>query len=282
MLRVPGFPPVQLPPRSDPFGPSQGDGAGRGGSGRDGAVGADSGEGGPDADIHHGFGTVTPGGGARSRVQNFGGMVVGPGGVIKPAPGAERPAHAAKPTPPTPEEKQARIRKALTPAPPAAVLRRKNLDDLYAKLAASKDETEAQTFAALITAVWRRSASDTANLLMTRAEGAAQAKNYPLALTVLDRLVELQPGWAEAWNRRATVRYLSGNLNGAIADVDRVLKIEPNHFAALNGLAMILQQTGFGKRALQVYRRELSIYPHQPQLEQLVEKLSSELDGQGI
>ncbi len=273
ILRIPGFPPIQLPPGTRAFGPGQDEGPGRSGP-----LGADSSE----ADIYHDFGTVMPGGGARNRVQSFGGMVVGPRGEIKPAPGTKQRAQAIKPAAPSFEEKQAQIRKALTPPPPAAVVRRKNLDDLYAKLAASKDEAEARTFSALIATLWMRSSSDTANLLMARAGSAAQAKNYPLALTVLDKLVELQPGWAEAWNRRATVRYLAGNLNGAIADVDRVLKIEPNHFAALNGLAMILQQTGFQKRALQVYRRELAIYPHQPQLEQLVEKLSSELDGQGI
>ena len=67
-----------------------------------------------------------------------------------------------------------------------------------------------------------------------------------------------------------------------MADVDHVLKLDPNHFAALNGLAMILQRTGFDKRALQVYRRELAIYPHQPDLEKVVEKLTLEVEGQGI
>ena len=224
---------------------------------------------------------MTPGGGARAydRGQSFGGTVVGPGGVIKPPP---KRVQAPKPKPLTPEEKQAQIRKALTPPPPVAVVRRRGLDDLYAKLAASKDEDEAKQVAAVIAAVWMRSGSDTANLLMVRAETAAARKNYPLALTVLDSLVALQPSWAEAWNKRATVRYLSGDLNGAMADVDHVLKLEPNHFAALNGLAMILQQTGFEKRALQVYRRELAIYPHQPEIEKLVEDLSREVEGQGI
>ena len=67
-----------------------------------------------------------------------------------------------------------------------------------------------------------------------------------------------------------------------MSDVEQVLKLEPNHFAALSGMAMILQRTGFDKRALQIYRRELTIYPHQPELEKLVEKLTLEVEGQGI
>lgn len=236
----------------------------------------------PNADIYHEYGTVTPGGGAHrgGRVQDFGGLVIGPGGVVKPSPAPRQAPPPPKPL--TPEQRQAKIRKALTPPPPRAVMRRKTLDDLYAKLAAAGDGDEAKGVAAVIEAVWARSGSDTADLLMTRADKAVATRDYALALQVLDKVVALQPDWAEAWNRRATVRYLSGDLNGAMADVDHVLKLEPRHFGALNGLAMILQRTGFDKRALQVYRRELAIYPHQPDIEQLVEKLTSEVEGQGI
>ena len=283
VLRVPGFPPVQLPganPGFEPLHPrSDSHSAGNNGVGSNSADGLDR----PDNDLYHEFGTVTPGGGAKSRnrvQQDYGGMVVGPGGLVRPPP----PKAAALPKPKqlTPEEKQAQIRAALRPPAPLATARRKTLEDLYVKLAAAKDESEAKGLASLIAAVWMRSGSDTANLLLTRAQSAIAAKNYPLALSVLDKLVELQPTWAEAWNKRATVRFLSGDLNGSMADVDRTLKLEPNQFSALGGLALILQQTGFDKRALQVYRRILSIYPHQPLIEQTIDKLSLQVEGQGI
>jgi len=268
VLRIPGLPPVPLPPGTHVYGPGQ--------------VGGPEILPHPDADIYHEFGTVTPGGGAhrRGETPNYGGIVIGPGGVVRPQP--ERRVQAPKPKPPTLEEKQALIRKALAPKPPLAAVRRKTLDDLYIKLAAAKDEDEAKGIASVISAIWMRSGSDTANLLVARAEKAVLLKDYPLALSVLDKVVELQPTWAEAWNKRASIRYLAGDLDGAMADVDRVLKLEPNHFSALNGLAMILQSTGFAKRALQVYRHELAIYPHQPEVEKMVDKLSLEVEGQGI
>ena len=273
VLRVPGFPPVQLPranPGFEPLHPGPGDNS---------ADGLDR----PNSDLYHEFGTVTPGGGAKSRNRaaqpDYGGLVIGPGGIVKPTP---RPTAPPAPKQLTPEEKQAQIRKALRPATPLAIARRKTLDDLYTKLAAAKDENEAKGLASLISAVWMRSGSDTADLLMARAETAIASKNLPLALSVLDKLVELKPKWAEAWNKRATVRYLSGDLNGSMADVDRTLKLEPNQFSALSGLAMILQQTGFDRRALQVYRRVLSIYPHQPDIERTVDRLTLQVEGQGI
>ena len=281
-LRIPGLPPIAMPPGSHGYG------------GDDDAPEVHAPQAAtPDSDLYHEYGTVTPGGGrrgadggrayggigGRSGADMFGGTVIGPGGVVP-----RREARPAVPKAPLPTlaEKQAQIRKALAPKAPMAVSRRRTLEDLYGKLAQAKDEDESKGLASLIAAVWLRSGSDTADLLMTRAEKAIADKNYPLALQVLDRVVALQPNWAEGWNKRASARYLAGDLNGAMSDVEQVLKLDPNHFAALSGMAMILQRTGSDKRALQVYRRELAVYPHQPELEKLVEKLTLEVEGQGI
>ena len=184
--------------------------------------------------------------------------------------------------PPTPAEKAESIRKALAPRAPTAFTRRKILDDLYVKLAASRDEEEAKSLAGLIGNIWIRSESDTANLLMQRALTSIEAKNYALALKILDRLVIIQPNWPEAWNKRASVRFFSGDLDGSMVDVDHVLRLEPHHFGALDGLATILNRTGFEKRALDVYRRALAVYPHQTTIEKMVEKLTLDVEGQGI
>lgn len=286
-LRIPGLPPIAMPPGTHVYGPGSAEPSPPNTRAPQAAT--------PDADIYHEYGTVTPGGGrrdgagrsngglgGRTGADMYGGTVIGPGGVLPAAPDARKRAAAPKKPPPTQEEKQAEIRKALTPKPSMAVARQRTLSDLYAKLAEAKDADESKGLASLIAAIWMRSSSDTASLLMARAEKAIGDKKYPLAVTVLDRVVELQPGWAEAWNKRASARYLVGDLNGAMSDVEQVLKLDPNHFGALNGMAMILQRTGFDKRALQVYRRELAVYPHQPELEKMVEKLTLEVEGQGI
>ena len=214
-----------------------------------------------------------------------GGMVVGPGGVI-PNPGMSPapPRRAAAPPKkvPTPAERAEAIRKALLPHPPLAVARRHTLDELYGKLAVASDAEEAKGIAGLIGAIWMRSGSDTANLLMQRAMLSLQAKDLGLASQVLDKLVVLDPSWAEAWNKRATVRFMQGNLDGSMEDVEHVLKLEPKHFGALEGMAMILQRTGFDKQALEVYRRALAVYPHQKDVRETVDKLTLQVEGQGI
>ncbi len=193
-----------------------------------------------------------------------------------------RPTAQKNPKVLTPAERAAAIRDAMAPKPPLALARRRTLDDLYGKLAAAADADEAKGLATLIGTIWMQTGSDTANLLMQRAVDAIEAKNYPLALQVLDRIVVLQPQWAEAWNKRASVRFFAGDLDGSMADVEHVLKLEPKHFGALEGMATILQRTGFDKRALEVYRRALAVYPHQTEIEKTVDRLTLEVEGQGI
>lgn len=221
-------------------------------------------------------------GGGRRLPDNYG-TVIGPGGVVKPMPPTpNRQAQAPKKRVPTPAEKAEAIRKALAPKPALAVARRHTLDELYAKLAKSGDEDEAKGLAGLIGNIWMRSGSDTANLLMQRAIESFNKKNLPVAHTLLDKLVGLQPQWAEAWNKRASVKYLEGDLDGSMADVEHVLKLEPNHFGALEGMATILRRNGLNKRALQIYRRVLAVYPHQPEIQKAVDKLTLDVEGQGI
>ncbi len=174
----------------------------------------------------------------------------------------------------------------LKPAtPPAASQddgRRATLDDLFARLADAKDDQEALGIAKLIERRWLRSGSDTADLLMTRASEAIQGKEFPLAIELLDRIITLQPGWAEAWNRRATAFFLLDDTASSMADLRQVLTREPRHFGAWAGLGHIYMAGGDKTRALEAYRKALAINPRMESLRPLVERLAPEIEGRDI
>ncbi|PNG24292.1 tetratricopeptide repeat protein [Methylocella silvestris] len=174
------------------------------------------------------------------------------------------------------------LKKALTPKPEPAVLRQRTLDDLFKRLGEAAEPQEAQLYAAAIQRIWMQTPSDTAALIMQRAMASVEAKNYTQALTLLDRLVAIAPGWAEAWNERATVRFMSEDADGAMADIDKVLRLEPRHFGALMGMGVILQRAGLDKRALEAFEKALAVYPAQPGLKESVEKLSLDVNGRDI
>ena len=165
---------------------------------------------------------------------------------------------------------------AKTKRPPAT------LDDLFARLAAAKDESEANGIANLIERRWARSGSDTADLLMSRAGEALKGKDFPLAVELLDRVLTLRPEWAEAWHRRATAFFLLDDPLSAIADIQRVIAKEPRHFGAWAGLGHIYMSGGDKKRALEAYRKALAIHPHMAKLRDVIERLTPEIDGRDI
>ncbi|MFO1117885.1 MAG: tetratricopeptide repeat protein [Beijerinckiaceae bacterium] len=156
------------------------------------------------------------------------------------------------------------------------------LDRLFAQLKASSDADGAKGVAEAIQRVWLRSGSDTADVLMSRIIAALAVHDIPTAEKLLDAVVSLQPNWAEAWNKRATVRFMRDDIEGAMNDIEETLRREPRHFGALTGLAAILQKSGFDKRALEAYRRALAIYPEQPEIKKAVEKLQLEVEGRDI
>jgi len=173
------------------------------------------------------------------------------------------------------------LKPAAPPAPREAG-RRATLDDLFTRLGSAKDESEAKGVANLIERRWSRSGSDTADLLMTRASEAIQAKEHALAVELLDRVISLQPDWAEAWNRRATAFFLLDDTASSMADLRQVLTREPRHFGAWAGLGHIYMGTGDKPRALEAYRKALAIHPHLESLRPLVERLTPEIDGRDI
>ena len=160
--------------------------------------------------------------------------------------------------------------------------RAKVLDALYARLKAADDHDDAKGVAVAIERVWLRSGSDTADLLMARATAAMAGHDMKTAEALLDSIVALEPDWAEGWNKRAMLRFNGDNIDGAMSDLEHVLKIEPRHFVALAGLGAILQKSGLDKRALDAYRRALDVYPQQPDIRKSVEKLRIEVEGRDI
>jgi tetratricopeptide (TPR) repeat protein len=156
------------------------------------------------------------------------------------------------------------------------------LDDLFARLSAAKDEAEANGIANLIERRWARSGSDTADLLMSRAGEALKAKDYALAIELLDRVLALQPDWAEAWNRRATAFYLLDDPASSMADIRQVLSREPRHFGAWAGLGQIYSSGGDKRRALEAFRKALAIHPYLSSLREAIERMAPEVDGRDI
>lgn len=129
---------------------------------------------------------------------------------------------------------------------------------------------------------WSRSGSAAMDLLLQRGQKALEEEDYDTALDHFTALTDHAPEFAEAWNGRATALFHKELYGPALEDIGRVLALNPDHFGAITGLAVILQQTGHDAESLQVWRMLKSINPHRPELKDAIETLERATEGTSI
>jgi tetratricopeptide (TPR) repeat protein len=207
-------------------------------------------------------------------------MPLPPRGSATPRPGDDEEPGQALRAPPQSPPSDSDEKPHEKPEPPKT--RAEVLDDLYARLAASKDVDETSGLVAAIDRLELASGSDAGDLIMARAMAAMGEKNYEVAGSLLDKLIDLDPQWAEAWNKRATLRFILDDDEGSMADIAHVLKIEPRHFGALSGMGMIFERQGFRDDALKAYRRALAIAPQLPSIKNSVDRMTKAVEGQDL
>ncbi|MCA1243682.1 tetratricopeptide repeat protein [Stappia stellulata] len=153
------------------------------------------------------------------------------------------------------------------------------VDALFDALAQAPSTAAARPIVAKIQRKWMQSGSATVDLLMSRAGTAMKAKDNALALDLLDMVTRLAPDYAEGWNRRATVYYLTQDFGRSIADIERTLALEPRHWGAMSGLGIIMRRLKRDKDAMRIFEEVLKIHPASENARKAVDDLATKSAG---
>ena len=157
------------------------------------------------------------------------------------------------------------------------------LDKLFAALQTSLSNANAASLEREIWAIWTRYPDDQAiNHQMDRAIKMIDAGQLDDAEAMFSAIISRKPAFAEAWNKRATVRFFRGDDAGSANDILQVIKLEPRHFGALSGLGMIKVREGDLQGALQAYRAAQRINPFLPNIEVIIDRLGQRLKGRAL
>jgi tetratricopeptide (TPR) repeat protein len=97
------------------------------------------------------------------------------------------------------------------------------------------------------------------------------------AILILDKLVDALPDFAEAWNRRAIIHFVSHNYYEAIADCETAISLNPVHFGALHGLGLSHAALGNYSAAIRAFRAALEIQPHAIENQRLILECTARL-----
>ena len=156
------------------------------------------------------------------------------------------------------------------------------LDKLFEKLL-EDGEISARETEMKIWGIWTTHPKDQ-NLtsLLSRGTSFMNSQEYQKAENIFTTVIELDPKWAEAWNKRATVLYLMGKYQASQDDIDEVLKLEKRHFGALAGQGLVNIELENYEKALESYKEAMRIYPSMNSPKIMIKQIKELIQRQSI
>jgi len=138
------------------------------------------------------------------------------------------------------------------------------LNGLFEALAQTDDIDLLTEVENRIWAIWYEHPNENVQSLLLTGIDYMNRQYATEALAIFNQIIQQYPDYAEAWNRRATLHYLLGNLDDSISDIDRVLALEPRHFGALSGLGLVYIQQQNLLKAREAFENLLKFHPNSP------------------
>tara|TARA_B100001057_G_scaffold229490_1_gene229843 strand:+ start:542 stop:1087 length:546 start_codon:yes stop_codon:yes gene_type:complete len=111
--------------------------------------------------------------------------------------------------------------------------------------------------------------------LLAKGSELVLSQKYIEAVKIFTDVINSDPTWAEAWNKRATVLYLLEDYESSQKDIDNVLKLEQRHFGALAGQGLVNIKLKNYEKAIKSYRQALEIYPSMKSPELMIKQIEA-------
>ncbi|MEM6478295.1 MAG: tetratricopeptide repeat protein [Pseudomonadota bacterium] len=162
-----------------------------------------------------------------------------------------------------------------------AIAQQGELDPLFDRLKAV-DPADYKPIEEKIWREWSKSGSPAMDMLLKRGQDAMEADDFAKAIEHFTALTDHAPGFAQGFHARATAFFRAGKYGPALHDIETALALEPRHFGALAGLAVILEELGMRAEALEIYYEVRAIHPHRENLSEAIDRLEKATAGSRI
>ena len=132
---------------------------------------------------------------------------------------------------------------------------------------------------AVIWQLWGHSGDAAIDLEYQQGLELMSAGDLTHAIDLFSHIIEIQPAFAEAWNKRATLYFMIGQYDLSIQDCEEVLKRVPQHFGALSGYARMLIDKGQFERALDYMERANLVNPQMQNAAEMIMQLRKQISA---
>ena len=157
------------------------------------------------------------------------------------------------------------------------------LNKLFIQLKNIEDPADAREVEDKIWKLWTTHPSEkTLTDLLAKGSNYMMQNQLTSAHNVFSKVIELDPNWAEGWNKRATVLYMMGNFELSQNDIDMVLSLEKRHFGALSGQGLVQTALQNYQKAIDSYIEAHKIYPSSQSTLQMIEQLNILIQKESI
>ena len=140
-----------------------------------------------------------------------------------------------------------------------------DLDRVIARLQAAATEGQAQALNTQLWEIWTTAPDERAQAILDRGMRRRSGYDFLGALADFDALIAYCPDYAEGWNQRAFVHFLTRDFEAALVDLKQTLILSPRHIGALSGQALTLMELSRPDEARTVLNTALALNPWLPE-----------------
>ena len=160
---------------------------------------------------------------------------------------------------------------------------KKEIDKLFIQLKSALNFEKSKEIEDKIWDLWTTHPSkNDLTKLLADGSSAMMENKLDAAYDKFTQVIELDPNWSEAWNKRATVLYLMGKYELSQADIDKVLTLEKRHFGALSGQGLVQTALNNYQKAIDSYIEAHKIHPNMKSPLIMIEKLQLQIKKESI
>ena len=136
------------------------------------------------------------------------------------------------------------------------------LEEIFDVLQQTADTQELRVLQGMIWSLWRIAPEDEVQNAFDAGLAAMRGADFRAAIDLFTDAIDIEPDFAEAYNMRATTHFMLGNDAQSLADVQKVLDLEPRHFGALMGGVQISLRLEQPDLALEFAEEALDLMPY--------------------
>ena len=149
------------------------------------------------------------------------------------------------------------------------------MEDIAALLNSLRDDQETVRNSAeqSIWKIWARSGDPNVDRLYARGIREMNEGSFARAISTFSEIIKLKPDFAEGWNKRATLYFMTEQYDKSLEDCDEVMKRNPYHFGALSGYGHIHVEFRLYEQAIEYFQKALKINPNMGSVVRLIQRI---------